>query len=133
MPGQRPIATHVPKTKLIDGKQAAFAAADAGGLCVASTEQRSPPRYESFAFRCNHSGLAPADTSRLGSITAWEGNTAKAAYQDFLTPSCSRTGRAGSLEHQLIDVAPTPVLAGFQGSHDRVPRGMKMLGGVLVF
>jgi hypothetical protein len=37
------------------------------------------------------------------------------------------------LQDDLIDVTPTPVLAGFDGLHDRVPGGMEMFGSVFVF
>jgi hypothetical protein len=41
--------------------------------------------------------------------------------------------RASSLfKHYLIDVAPKPVFTRLDGFHDRVLRGAKMLGGVLV-
>ena len=36
------------------------------------------------------------------------------------------------LEHHLIDVAPTPGLAGLEGGDDRVLRTMEVLGRVLV-
>ena len=37
------------------------------------------------------------------------------------------------LQLHFVDVAPTPILAGFEGPHDGVPGGMEMLGSVLVF
>jgi hypothetical protein len=35
-------------------------------------------------------------------------------------------------EEQLVDVAPTPVLATLEAAHDCVSRLMEVLGGVLV-
>src|SRR5436309_2890852 len=52
---------------------------------------------------------------------------------------CSAQCRRGSpaassleLHHQLIDVAPTPILPGLERSHDRVVGRTIILGGVLV-
>src|SRR5690348_25046 len=42
-----------------------------------------------------------------------------------------RRTAAGS-ENDLIDVAPPPVLSGFDGLDERMPRGVKMLGCVAV-
>jgi hypothetical protein len=37
------------------------------------------------------------------------------------------------LEHQLVDVAPHPVFAGFERADDGVFGGVKVLGGVFIF
>jgi hypothetical protein len=42
------------------------------------------------------------------------------------------SGHSGEIKFHLVDVAPTPVFAGLDGSHDGVVHGMKMLGSVLV-
>jgi len=40
---------------------------------------------------------------------------------------------SGEVEFEFVDEAPAPGFAGFDGFHDGVLGGMKMLGGVLVF
>jgi hypothetical protein len=42
-------------------------------------------------------------------------------------------GQLGEVKFHLIDVAPTPILAGFDGPHDRVVDGVKMFCCVLIF
>ena len=36
-------------------------------------------------------------------------------------------------KHHLVDVAPPPLLSGFDGTHHRMARAVKVLCGVLVF
>src|SRR5437867_10702434 len=40
--------------------------------------------------------------------------------------------RSLQLHHELIDVAPTPILPGLEGSHDRMLGRTEMLGGMFV-
>ena len=44
-----------------------------------------------------------------------------------------KAGQSGEVEFEFIDIAPTPIFAGFQRSDDRMLRSMKMLGRMFVF
>jgi hypothetical protein len=56
----------------------------------------------------------------------------------LLTGSTERTGEqnrrlsSGEFEHDLVHVAPAPVLTRFERADDRVARGVEVLRGVLV-
>jgi hypothetical protein len=42
------------------------------------------------------------------------------------------TNRSSKLEHELVDVTPTPVLPRLEGLDDRVVGRVKVFGGVLI-
>ena len=41
-------------------------------------------------------------------------------------------GGLGEVEFEIVDEAPAPVFAGFEGAHDGVLGAVEVLGGVLV-
>ena len=41
-------------------------------------------------------------------------------------------GGLGEVEFEIVDEAPAPVFAGFEGAHDGVLGAVEMLGGVLI-
>src|SRR5450631_421447 len=93
-------------------------------------------RLRNTAFCSGHHGERSARPEAAGGGEAGDGAVLKTFSGGWLEPPCTHGGfrrfHSSELQHELVDVAPAPILSRFERSHDRMLGRPEMLRGVFV-